>query len=213
MCTFITKREWGINLFIVNPFKDIVWTTVAYIVFHRLTLWLCDCTLLIKCLKQEFARSSEDRTLTRRAQVGFNQRDEERNTLMWIMKTLKLKKGKKRKKRGQSTDLLSGTILAKQCPSSSNTPGSPCSRSLQTSPFLSSCLPSSSSSPSPSSSPHHPHSRIVDIVYQELLPDKSCNIVDIGAHGGDTTLPLALVARFSREQCWFIMTSVPEVGR
>ena len=36
LCTFITKREWGINLFIVNPFKDIVWTTVAYIVFHRL---------------------------------------------------------------------------------------------------------------------------------------------------------------------------------
>ena len=30
LCTFITKREWGINLFIVNPFKDIVWTTVAY---------------------------------------------------------------------------------------------------------------------------------------------------------------------------------------
>ena len=48
---------------------------------------------------------------------------------------------------------------------------------------------------------HHPHSRILDLVYQELLPDKSCNIVDIGAHGGDTTLPLALVARFSREQC------------
>ena len=41
-----------------------------------------------------------------------------------------------------------------------------------------------------------PHSRILDLVYQELLPDKSCNIVDIGAHGGDTTLPLALVARF-----------------
>jgi len=30
---------------------------------------------------------------------------------------------------------------------------------------------------------------------KELLPYKSCNIVDIGAHGGDTTLPLALVAR------------------
>ena len=41
-----------------------------------------------------------------------------------------------------------------------------------------------------------PHSRILDIAYQELLPYKSCNIVDIGAHGGDTTLPLALVARF-----------------
>ena len=36
LCTFITKREWGNNLFIINPFKDIVWTTVAYIVFHRL---------------------------------------------------------------------------------------------------------------------------------------------------------------------------------
>ena len=36
LCTFITKREWGINLFIVNPFKDIVWTTLAYIVIHRL---------------------------------------------------------------------------------------------------------------------------------------------------------------------------------
>ena len=36
LCTFITKREWGNNLFIVNPFKDIVWTTVAYIVFHSL---------------------------------------------------------------------------------------------------------------------------------------------------------------------------------
>ena len=32
---------------------------------------------------------------------------------------------------------------------------------------------------------------------QELLPEP-CNIVDIGAHGGDTTLPLALVARFSK---------------
>ena len=31
-------------------------------------------------------------------------------------------------------------------------------------------------------------------VSQELLLE-SCNIVDIGAHGGDTTLPLALVAR------------------
>ena len=41
-----------------------------------------------------------------------------------------------------------------------------------------------------------PHSRILDIAYQELLPYKSCNIVDIGAHGGDTTLPLAVVARF-----------------
>ena len=36
LCTFITKREWGNNLFIINPLKDIVWTTVAYIVFHRL---------------------------------------------------------------------------------------------------------------------------------------------------------------------------------
>ena len=35
LCTFITKREWGNNLFIINPFKDIVWTTVAFIVFHR----------------------------------------------------------------------------------------------------------------------------------------------------------------------------------
>ena len=42
--------------------------------------------------------------------------------------------------------MLSGTILAKQCLSSSNTPGSPCSRSLQTSPSLSSCLSSSPSS-------------------------------------------------------------------
>ena len=33
LCTFITKREWGNNLFIVNPFKDIVWTTLAYILF------------------------------------------------------------------------------------------------------------------------------------------------------------------------------------
>ena len=36
LCTFITKREWGNNLFIINPFKDIVWTTLAYIVIHRL---------------------------------------------------------------------------------------------------------------------------------------------------------------------------------
>ena len=36
LCTFITKREWGNNLFIFNPFKDIVWTIVADIVFHRL---------------------------------------------------------------------------------------------------------------------------------------------------------------------------------
>ena len=54
LCTFITKREWGNNLFIVNPFKDIVWTTVAYIVFHRLKSSYCDSALLIKCLKQEF---------------------------------------------------------------------------------------------------------------------------------------------------------------
>ena len=33
-------------------------------------------------------------------------------------------------------------------------------------------------------------------VSQELLPEESaCNIVDIGAHGGDTSLPLTLVAR------------------
>ena len=37
--------------------------------------------------------------------------------------------------------------------------------------------------------------KVMGRVYQELLPDEPCNIVDIGAHGGDTTLPLTLVAR------------------
>ena len=36
MYTFVTKREWGNNLFLVNPSKDIVWTTLAYIFYHRL---------------------------------------------------------------------------------------------------------------------------------------------------------------------------------
>ena len=80
-------------------------------------------------------------------------------------------KREKKKKRGQSTDLLSGTILAKQCLSSSKTPGSPCSRSLQTSPSLSSCLPSSSPPllhphhPPPQQPHHHPHSSFQDLRY------------------------------------------------
>ena len=78
-------------------------------------------------------------------------------------------------------DLHSGITQARQCQSSSNTPGSPCSRySAYT---LTMAL-----------------TKIMGRVYQELLPDEPCNIVDIGAHGGDTTLPLTLVARFQWEQ-------------
>ena len=54
-------------------------------------MWLRASNQMFKTGVWIFARSSEDRSLTRRAHVGYNQKDEERNTLMWIMKTLKLK--------------------------------------------------------------------------------------------------------------------------
>ena len=75
-----------------------------------------------------------------------------------------------------SLDLLSGITLGRRSQSNFNTLGLLCSRSSSSS----SSLKSSKKS-----------------VSQELL-EESCNIVDIGAHGGDTSLPLALVARLKK---------------
>ena len=123
-------------------------------------------------------------------------------------------KREKKKKRGQSTDLLSGTILAKQCLSSSKTPGSPCSRSLQTSPSLSSCLPSFSSSSSPSSF-HIPGSQILflrSFFRTNLATSWTSALTEETPHCLLLLLPGSLETNVDF-MMMFIMTCVPEVGR